>query len=397
MKRTSVTICGTGNSAHVLAGLAAARNELDVRVFTRDRAKAARWNTQQIRGPLRIGEGSNGSTRVVSCATPRFVTSDPEVGVEGSDMIVLAVPATAHEAYLAELAPFIKAGTVIVGLPGNGSFEFEVRRIISTTPVVVLNFDSLPWSCVVEEFGCRARILGSKQRIVGAMCGDPSRSRVERPFETIRAIVGPDTEVTECGSSLAITLMAINAFTHPPLMFAKWRYWDGKPLAEEPLIYHSVEAAGAELLTLISQESVSISRKVMQSHPHEDLSEVVPMLEWDRTRYGHLIEDESDQLTALRTNRAYATLRYPMKPHGGGFVPDYKHRFLSEDVPFGLVPVRGVAALAGVDTPAIDRVLRWSQEQLGREYLVGDELIGEDLSSTRAPQRYGTQSLAELL
>ena len=65
--------------------------------------------------------------------------------------------------------------------------------------------------------------------------------------------------------------------------------------------------------------------------------------------------------------------------------------------PFGLVVLRGIAELAGVTTPAIDRVLLWAQARLGREYLTGGKLGGADLPATRAPQVYGLQTLAQLL
>jgi hypothetical protein len=70
---------------------------------------------------------------------------------------------------------------------------------------------------------------------------------------------------------------------------------------------------------------------------------------------------------------------------------------LSEDVPFGLVVLRGIAELADLPTPTIDRVISWAQKQLGKEYLVEGKLKGRDLVATRAPQRFGFRSLDELV
>jgi hypothetical protein len=80
-----------------------------------------------------------------------------------------------------------------------------------------------------------------------------------------------------------------------------------------------------------------------------------------------------------------------------GFVPDFKARYLTEDVPFDLLVTRGIAELAGVDMPVIDRVLVWAQAQLKKEYLVAGRLEGADLSATRAPQRYAITSLDQLM
>ncbi len=44
------------------------------------------------------------------------------------------------------------------------------------------------------------------------------------------------------------------------------------------------------------------------------------------------------------------------KTDNGKFVPNFKYRYLMEDIPFGLVVMRGVASIAGVATPNMDKV-----------------------------------------
>ena len=41
--------------------------------------------------------------------------------------------------------------------------------------------------------------------------------------------------------------------------------------------------------------------------------------------------------------------------------PDYKYRYLSEDIPCGLCVCKGVAELLGVPTPEMDLVIAWAQ------------------------------------
>jgi hypothetical protein len=75
----------------------------------------------------------------------------------------------------------------------------------------------------------------------------------------------------------------------------------------------------------------------------------------------------------------------------GRFVPDFSARYLTEDVPFGLAVSRAIAAMAGVGTPAMDQVIAWAGEQLGKDYL------GRDASLGRIPQKYGLDNLERLL
>ena len=53
-----------------------------------------------------------------------------------------------------------------------------------------------------------------------------------------------------------------------------------------------------------------------------------------------------------------------------GLVPDFGTRYLSEDMPYGLVVTRGIAELADLPTFMIDRVITWAQVHLAEEYLV---------------------------
>ena len=111
------------------------------------------------------------------------------------------------------------------------------------------------------------------------------------------------------------------------------------------------------------------------------------------------IMDSRTLQSAFATNRAYTGLKVPTRPAGPDnmLAVDFKARYLAEDVPFGLVVLRGLAELAGAATPNLDRVITWAQERLGRQYLVDGDLSGAHLAETRAPQVYGINTLAQLV
>ena len=60
----------------------------------------------------------------------------------------------------------------------------------------------------------------------------------------------------------------------------------------------------------------------------------------------------------------------------GRFVPNFGYRYLSEDVPYGLVITRALADIVNVRTPTIDEVVGWAQSAMQKIYLVGEELEG---------------------
>ena len=126
--------------------------------------------------------------------------------------------------------------------------------------------------------------------------------------------------------------------------------------------------------------------------------QVVHIHLWLVRRYSHNISDKSTLYKAIQTNAAYQKINHPVKTtEDGKFVPDFTHRYMTEDIPYGLVVIRGIAEIVGAKTPNIDRVLKWCQEKMGKEYLVNSKLQGKDVASSRAPQRYGLTSLKSIL
>ena len=394
-----VLICGTGAGAHVLAGILSTNPDVEVRVFTQNADKVRRWRESMRREPLNVAVRRGNVAQVALKARPFLVTGDPRLA-RGCDFIIFAVPAFMHAPYLALLRPYIEDGCVIVGLPGQNGFEFDVREALGERQqnCIVMNFESLPWICRIMDFGKAVSILGTKDSLVGALQGDLFKARVADPLAFMQQFMGELPRLVVSGHLLGITLRSPNAYSHPPIMYGRWKDWDGSALERVPLFYQGIDEGTAELLGQVSDEVVMLSRRLMAQNYALDLSQVIPMYDWDIGCYGNDIRDKTNLMTALRTNSGYEGITHPMiRTEQGTYLPDFNHRFLAEDVPFGLVVIRGIAEIARVPTPCIDTVLSWCQQQLGREYLVGSRLVGRDLATTRCPQRYGFKTMAEVL
>lgn len=399
-KRIRVIVCGTGSSAHVLATVLSRNECVDVRIVTLSAKRAGEWNEIMASHPLEVTVPVDSGEPAILTARPFTVTCDFERAARNCDVIVVSVPAFLHLSYLTALEPYIAGGCMIVGLPGQNGFEFDVRQALGPrlSSCVVVNFESLPWICRVTEFARSAAILGVKAKLVGAVQGDLARARVADPLAWLQSVLGSTPTLAISGHPLGITLRSPNGYSHPPMMFGRWKNWDGQGLDAPPLLYEGVDEETAQVLSDVSDEVVATSRRIMDQYPAVDLSQVIPMYDWDIGCYGNDIGDKTNLMTALRTNAGYAGITHPMiRLADDRYVPDFNHRFLAEDVPFGLVVVRGVAELAGVPTPRLDSVLCWCQSKMRKEYLVGSRLAGKDIAATRSPQRYGFTKLSEIL
>jgi hypothetical protein len=277
---------------------------------------------------------------------------------------------------------------------------FEVSHILGprTTDFTIVDFETLPWVCTLESTGKVARLEGVKDTIVGAMVHESLHARIADPAAVLERLMGDRPKLTVSGHPLAITLISLNSTLHPPIMYSRWHDWDGSPIDHAPLFYETLNELGGELLAMVSNEITATTQEIAEAYPDADLSAVVPKYDWYMKAYGRSIQDKTSLLSAIRTNAGYRGLKHPMTEIGPGqYIPNFEHRFLVEDVPFGLAVLRGISEIAGVPTPGMDLILRWCQKRMGKEYLNGHGLAGADVAETRAPQRYGLTSVSQLL
>jgi hypothetical protein len=161
--------------------------------------------------------------------------------------------------------------------------------------------------------------------------------------------------------------------------------------------YQSVNAAIAQTLQSMSNEIQKLCAQLKLDLPDLDLAAVRTLDDWMLRSYRAAIADTSTLASQFTTNRSYDGLLAPMRRVTGGFVPDFQARYLTEDVPYGLLVTRGIAELAGVKMPVIDSVLTWAQTRLRKEFLVDGHVHGADLPNTRAPQRFAITSFEQYL
>lgn len=396
--KLNVLVCGGGNGAHCLAGLSASNPDVETRVLTLFADEAERWSkilqTNDLTVTMVNSDGSSGEIK----SKPTLVTKDPKEAASGADVIFLVVPAFAHEQYFREISHFVGDNTLIVGLPGQAGFEFQCLYMLGekAKSCIVMSAESLPWACRILEFGRLVQILGFKETLgVSKLQGSQSNFKGS-PFDTVQKVLGPKPVLREIQNYIAVNLMA-KSIIHPPLMYGQWSSFDGTPLKEKPLFYKGVNEKQAKLLSGVSDECIAIGKAIEKQIPGTDMSEVIHIFDWYLAYYADQITDKTNLMTAMQTNKAYDGLLHPMKEvDNGQFVPDFNYRYMAEDVPFGLVVMKGIGELAEVATPVMDEIITWAQGKLQQEYMVGSKLSGKDVSKTRAPQRFGFKSLQQL-
>jgi hypothetical protein len=250
-------------------------------------------------------------------------------------------------------------------------------------------------------------VLGSKQEVDLAVAPGNVAPEVVRRLGGLLGV-----NLRAISGFLALTLANTGQLIHPGIMYGVFHDWDGRSMGQDqvPLFYGGVDRETAAVLQGLSDDLQTLCASLTDQVPELDLSGVEPLDAWLRRSYGDQIQDASSLQSSFNTNQAYAGLRAPVQPVARDspqsasraedqqrYQPWFSSRYLTEDVPFGLLVTRGIAELAGVDVPMVDQVLAWAQEKMGKEYLVGGRVAGRDLAESRAPQRFGIGTLEALL
>ena len=167
---------------------------------------------------------------------------------------------------------------------------------------------------------------------------------------------------------------------------------------QSPGFYTGVDDVTAQLLDRVSGEILATAENIMKQKPEVDLHNADHLYDIIVRYYDKGIENKTDLKTVITTNGVYQGLEHPViETSEGKYLPDFTHRYLTEDIPYGLAVIRGIAEVANVPTPNIDMVLLWAQEKMGKEYLVNGAMHGKDIKYSRCPQRYGLNTLDDLL
>jgi hypothetical protein len=392
-----VLLCGGGNAIHVLTSYISARDDTHVTVLSLFPGEADKLRDsipeEGIRCINDLGEDIFGK--------PDAVISRVEDVPQDVDIVVFALPSFTHEMYLKALKPHLKPGVTIGAMPGEGGFDLCAIHNLGSEFVRHSNLfalETLPWACRIVEYGKTVEVLGTKKEVEVIVSPKHGTTKNELVEEVLHKLVGRLPAFDPADNFLAVTLMNINSVWHPTISYGFYRNKDlTVPFDEPPLFYYGADEYTGDKLSKISDEVLEIKRVLLEKYPSLHLDSLHHVSEWMIRSYGADIGDKTSIYTMLRTNKGYRGLTHPMREvevdGQTKYLPNFGYRYFTEDIPMGLVVTRGIASLAGVATPHMDDVILWCQQVLGKEYIVDGKMKGKDLTSTRAPQRYGYTDL----
>ncbi|MBA7590442.1 hypothetical protein ES708_32562 [subsurface metagenome] len=198
---------------------------------------------------------------------------------------------------------------------------------------------------------------------------------------------------------LTLSLANVGQIIHPGIMYGLFKGKERAIYQKEtiPLFYQGVTKEISETLKMMSDEILALTKEIKNIDKSINLNHVLGVQDWLIYSYKDSIADKSTLQGCFVTNSAYKGLRAPMKRIDNDyFLPDFQARYLTEDVPYGLVVTKAIAQLAKVDMPVIDEVILTISKWVGKEYIKRGCLEGKDIKDTRIPQNYAINNLEEI-
>ncbi len=273
-----------------------------------------------------------------------LATTDMSIAVSGADLILVSVPGFAHRYIASELAGLLSGDETVVLHPGGFGGALEVRRIWSDLGVPagvrLAETNTLAYACRMVEPG-RVHIGGVKRAFsVAALdpSGTPGVLGLLQP-------VFPDIE--GASSVLETSFDNMNPVAHPIVAVLNAGAMDG---GDFDFYADGLTASVVRAMEVLDAERMAVARAF--GIPHRS------HLDWLERSYGIAGSDAMDTERRL----ASTVMKGIGVPHG------MEGRYITEDVPFGLVPVTQLARVAGVDTPVIDAIITLAGAVTGRDY-----------------------------
>lgn len=327
-----VTVLGAGNTGFsIAASLALVGHE--VLLWEHPDYAAA---LAPIRDSLTIHLDGAGAGQLAA------VTTDMRQAVDWSEVVLCSVPSFAHAAFAEQVVPHLRSGHLLALLPGNlGTLAFaaDLERA-GVTGVTLVESDTAPYVC--RKSGPDRTVIWGTVPALG-LGVHPAERTAEALTRLSKFIPGSRAYP----NVLAAGLSALNPVVHPVGVLLNagriersrgefWFYEEGVT----PAVVAAIEAVDRERLAIGAAYGLDLLPVAAGFHragfgPDGDLWSVI---------------NGSRMLTALPAPGAVET------------------RWLTEDVPFGLVTWAALAAVANVPTPMLDALVTLASAVLGQDF-----------------------------
>jgi opine dehydrogenase len=326
-KKTHYTVIGAGNGGKAMAAHLALK-DFPVTLYNRTPDHIAAVRTRGGIDLISYEDGPHGFGQL------ERVTSDIGEALDGADVIMVVVPATAHADIARAAAPHFCDGQIVVLNPGRtgGTLEFVhvLRACDCKADVTVAEAETLIYAAR-SEGPAQARIFRIKDAV--PLAALPAT----RAPQVLEVLSGAYPGFIDGNNVLQTSLNNMGAIFHPALTL---------------LNAGRIESTGGEFQFYIDGVTPSVAR-VLEALDRERVTVAASLgirartgMEWLRMAYDATGENLYE---AIHNQPGYRGIKAPAT---------LNHRYITEDVPMSLVPIAALGQRYGVQVRGMDSIIR---------------------------------------
>lgn len=280
------------------------------------------------RGGIEItGNTSSGKTGIVM---PKRVTLDPSEAVQDADIVMTAVPANGHEAFMEALVPHLQDGQIVVVNTGYwASLRFQPVLARMRKKIIMAETELLVYLCRVVEPG-HVHVDATKREVLIAAMPATSTdfvlSRVRQLYPQFKS----------ARTVLEINLTNLNPFIHTAISLLSTGAIENFENAPFPF-YHNATRRVCQVIDDVDRERIAVG--------HALELELQTLLQRMTGMYGHAGSAGESFYEAVKSNKA--DQEFVFEPASSVFL------IADEDIPYGLIPVISIADQLGIQTPTM--------------------------------------------
>jgi opine dehydrogenase len=330
-----IAVLGGGNGSHAAAADLALEGH-DVTLWRRDDASLAPLRAQRR---ITVRDAAGERTAILAA-----VTDDLARAVGDAALIVAPVPAFGQQALAAGLAPFLRAGQVVLLPPGSFGTYLFARAARATPGVAFAESGTLPY--------LTRKVSDTELTITQRTTRLPTGVFPARLTDTAGGVLHhayPSVELVR--DALDAALLNAGPIIHPPLIVMNaaplehFPAWDIHNEGTQPSVRSVTDALDAE--------RIAIRTALGYGPPH------FPLIDYYRTdgeewMYGR---DAKTRLVESGNWRERIDIR--------------THRYVREDIALGLAFLISAARYAGVATPVASGLLALASAMLSEDLAAG--------------------------
>lgn len=331
-----ICICGGGNLGHVVAGFVAAQKKHDVCILTR---RPEQWSLD-----LTIEAPDN----ITYSGHLNGIFSNAKQAVSDADIVFLCLPGYAIRNTLLQIKDHLKPDAAVGSMVSSTGFFFQALELLPKEQVI-FGFQRVPFISRVIEYGHRACLLGYKD------CLHLDVEHADHPDQLQDLLADMlQTPIQLLENYYEASLSNSNPLLHTSRLFSLWNDWkEGVVYSREPLFYKEWTEEASQLYINMDIELQTL----LEQLPVRKGSLPTVLDYYEST-------DAASLTMKLRSIEAFKSIKAPMKEVEGGFIPDFKSRYFTEDFPYGLAIVHHLMEERKMEAPFTEKVCQWGLKLL---------------------------------